>query len=85
MYQLWILGALDNTGALTQLGRGMVEFPLGTHIFCSLLRQLSEFVHNIAGVDTESTEKNKTNLRSHETISSFVSPCSQFEYLSPYR
>ncbi|KAK9803444.1 hypothetical protein WJX73_001656 [Symbiochloris irregularis] len=28
MYQLWVLGALDNTGALTQLGRNMVEFPL---------------------------------------------------------
>eukprot|EP00890_Picochlorum_soloecismus_P002226 jgi/Picsp_1/3003/NSC_01225-R1_pre-mrna-splicing factor atp-dependent rna helicase prp16-like len=28
MYQLWILGALDNTGALTSLGRKMVEFPL---------------------------------------------------------
>ena len=28
MYQLWILGALDNTGALTNLGRKMVEFPL---------------------------------------------------------
>lgn len=28
MYQLWILGALDTTGALTQLGRQMVEFPL---------------------------------------------------------
>lgn len=28
MYQLWILGALDNTGQLTQLGRKMVEFPL---------------------------------------------------------
>lgn len=28
MYQLWILGALDNTGALTALGRQMVEFPL---------------------------------------------------------
>jgi len=28
MYQLWILGALDNTGALTPLGRHMVEFPL---------------------------------------------------------
>ncbi len=28
MYQLWILGALDNTGSLTQLGRQMVEFPL---------------------------------------------------------
>jgi pre-mRNA-splicing factor ATP-dependent RNA helicase DHX38/PRP16 len=28
MYQLWILGALDNTGALTPQGREMVEFPL---------------------------------------------------------
>uniref|UniRef100_A0A6Q2X991 RNA helicase n=1 Tax=Esox lucius TaxID=8010 RepID=A0A6Q2X991_ESOLU len=28
MYQLWILGALDNTGALTPTGRMMVEFPL---------------------------------------------------------
>jgi pre-mRNA-splicing factor ATP-dependent RNA helicase DHX38/PRP16 len=28
MYQLWVLGALDNTGALTELGRKMVEFPL---------------------------------------------------------
>ena len=28
MYQLWVLGALDNTGALTALGRKMVEFPL---------------------------------------------------------
>ena len=28
MYQLWILGALDNTGALTSQGRQMVEFPL---------------------------------------------------------
>lgn len=28
MYQLWILGALDNTGQLTSLGRQMVEFPL---------------------------------------------------------
>lgn len=26
--QLWILGALDNTGQLTKLGRKMVEFPL---------------------------------------------------------
>ncbi|KAL0872222.1 hypothetical protein ABMA27_004619 [Loxostege sticticalis] len=28
MYQLWILGALDGTGALTPLGRQMAEFPL---------------------------------------------------------
>ena len=28
MYQLWVLGALDNAGALTPLGRKMVEFPL---------------------------------------------------------
>ncbi|VDL11651.1 unnamed protein product [Hymenolepis diminuta] len=28
MCQLWVFGALDNTGGLTQLGRQMVEFPL---------------------------------------------------------
>eukprot|EP00798_Chlamydomonas_sp_ICE-L_P027222 gene27222-2471_t len=28
MYQLWWLGALDNTGGLTQTGKQMVEFPL---------------------------------------------------------
>jgi len=28
MYQLWIIGALDNVGRLTELGRKMVEFPL---------------------------------------------------------
>jgi pre-mRNA-splicing factor ATP-dependent RNA helicase DHX38/PRP16 len=28
MYQLWVLGALNNTGGLTDLGRKMVEFPL---------------------------------------------------------
>jgi pre-mRNA-splicing factor ATP-dependent RNA helicase DHX38/PRP16 len=28
LYQLWILGALDNTGDLTATGRRMVEFPL---------------------------------------------------------
>ncbi|XP_068943830.1 pre-mRNA-splicing factor ATP-dependent RNA helicase PRP16 isoform X5 [Petaurus breviceps papuanus] len=28
MYQLWILGAMDNTGGLTSTGRLMVEFPL---------------------------------------------------------
>ena len=27
-YQLWTLGALDNTGGLTPMGRAMVEFPL---------------------------------------------------------
>lgn len=28
MYQLWTLGALDNTGSLTPVGSRMVEFPL---------------------------------------------------------
>lgn len=28
MYQLWVLGALDNTGKLTDLGGTMVQFPL---------------------------------------------------------
>ena len=28
MYQLWVLGALDDLGRLTQMGRKMAEFPL---------------------------------------------------------
>ena len=28
MYQLWVLGALDNLGHLTTLGRQMAEFPV---------------------------------------------------------
>jgi pre-mRNA-splicing factor ATP-dependent RNA helicase DHX38/PRP16 len=28
MYQLWILGALDNLGSLSSLGRRMAEFPV---------------------------------------------------------
>jgi len=28
MYHLWVLAALDNTGALTDMGKQMVEFPL---------------------------------------------------------
>ncbi|KAI8593786.1 P-loop containing nucleoside triphosphate hydrolase protein [Geranomyces variabilis] len=37
MYQLWILGALDNTGDLTKLGRTMVEFPLDPSLSKMLL------------------------------------------------
>lgn len=28
LYQLWVLGALNNSGDITPLGRQMVEFPL---------------------------------------------------------
>ena len=28
MYQLWILGAFDNDGDLTEVGKKMNEFPL---------------------------------------------------------
>ncbi|KAJ0981770.1 hypothetical protein J5N97_010025 [Dioscorea zingiberensis] len=31
MYQLWVLGALNNVGSLTELGWKMVEFPLIHH------------------------------------------------------
>ena len=40
MYQLWILGALDNTGLLTQMGRKMVEFPLDPALSKMLLVSL---------------------------------------------
>ncbi len=41
MYQLWILGALDNTGSLTQLGRQMVEFPLDPALSQMLITSVS--------------------------------------------
>ena len=37
MYQLWILGALDNVGELTELGKKMVEFPLDPSLSKMLL------------------------------------------------
>jgi pre-mRNA-splicing factor ATP-dependent RNA helicase DHX38/PRP16 len=38
MYQLWILGALDNTGNLTDAGKKMVEFPLDPPLSKMLLQ-----------------------------------------------
>ena len=40
MYQLWVLGALDNTGSLTPLGRNMVEFPLDPALSKMLIKSL---------------------------------------------
>lgn len=37
MFQLWVLGALDNTGALTEMGRRMVEFPLDPALAAMLM------------------------------------------------
>ncbi|KAF7627114.1 hypothetical protein Mgra_00009624 [Meloidogyne graminicola] len=41
MYQLWILGALDNTGQLTNMGRKMVEFPLDPTLSKMLIQSVS--------------------------------------------
>lgn len=48
MYQLWILGALDNTGDLTKLGGRMVEFPLDPSLSKLLL-----YSHEDAGCSAE--------------------------------
>ena len=48
LYQLWILGALDNTGDLTPTGRRMVEFPLDPPLSKMLL-----FAHEHGGCSTE--------------------------------
>jgi len=48
LYQLWILGALDNTGDLTKMGRRMVEFPLDPPLSKMLL-----FAHEQGGCSTE--------------------------------
>jgi pre-mRNA-splicing factor ATP-dependent RNA helicase DHX38/PRP16 len=37
MYQLWIIGALDNLGNLTALGKKMAEFPLDPNLSKMLL------------------------------------------------
>ncbi|KAG7368629.1 ATP-dependent helicase HrpA [Nitzschia inconspicua] len=48
LYQLWILGALDNTGDLTVMGRRMVEFPLDPPLSKMLL-----FAHENERCSTE--------------------------------
>ena len=48
MYQLWVLGALDNTGDLTPMGRRMVEFPLDPPLSKLLL-----FAQESGGCSTE--------------------------------
>ena len=48
LYQLWILGALDNAGDLTQTGRQMAEFPLDPPLSKMLL-----FAHERGGCSSE--------------------------------
>ena len=48
LYQLWILGALDNTGDLTPMGRRMAEFPLDPPLSKMLL-----FAHEQGGCSSE--------------------------------
>ena len=42
MYQLWILGALDNLGNLTRLGQLMGEFPLDPNLSKMLLEAANQ-------------------------------------------
>jgi pre-mRNA-splicing factor ATP-dependent RNA helicase DHX38/PRP16 len=48
LYQLWILGALNNTGDLTSTGRQMVDFPLDPPLSKMLLHS-----HETGGCSTE--------------------------------
>lgn len=48
LYQLWILGALDNSGNLTRTGKQMVEFPLDPPLSKMLL-----YAHEKGGCSTE--------------------------------
>ena len=48
LYQLWILGAIDNTGDLTSMGRHMVEFPLDPPLSKMLL-----FAHELGDCSAE--------------------------------
>jgi pre-mRNA-splicing factor ATP-dependent RNA helicase DHX38/PRP16 len=48
LYQLWILGALDNTGDLTAVGKKMVDFPLDPPLSKMLL-----YAHDKGGCSAE--------------------------------
>ena len=48
MYQLWILGALDNDGNLTAMGRRMADFPLDPSLSKMLL-----FAHDVGKCSSE--------------------------------
>ncbi|KAK3872153.1 hypothetical protein Pcinc_022755 [Petrolisthes cinctipes] len=63
-YQLWTLGALDNTGVLTKLGRAMVEFPLDPALSKMLL----------AGVDMGCSEEILTIVSMLSVPSLFYRP-----------
>ena len=55
MFQLWVLGALDDTGGLTPLGRQMIEFPLDP--------PLSKML--IASVDMECSAEILVSIHTH--------------------
>lgn len=42
MYQLWMLGALDNAGKITELGRAMARFPLDPTMSKMLIESVSD-------------------------------------------
>lgn len=48
LYQLWILGALDNSGDLTSMGRNMSDFPLDPPLSKMLL-----YAHQFGGCSSE--------------------------------
>ncbi|GKY95488.1 hypothetical protein MPSEU_000510400 [Mayamaea pseudoterrestris] len=48
LYQLWILGALDNTGDLTVTGKRMADFPLDPPLSKMLL-----YAHDVCGCSAE--------------------------------
>ena len=50
MYQLWILGALTNTGALSEIGDRMVEYPLDPYL--QKMMVMSEKLHCTAEIVT---------------------------------
>ena len=64
MYQLWVLGALDNLGNLTQLGRKMAELPLDPTL-CKML---------LAAEDMDCTEEMVTIVSMLSTPPVFARP-----------
>lgn len=71
MYQLWVLGALDNNGELSRLGRAMVEFPLDPPLAKMLL-----FAADPAIASTKLFEKKASAMADFPTATKAENCCS---------
>ncbi len=62
MYQLWVLGALDNVGDLTPVGRKMSEFPMEPSMAVSMLSVPSVFYRPKERMEEADAAREKFNV-----------------------